>query len=163
MKKANYISMRGEQRLRDELQHLWKVERPEATRRVAAAAALGDRSENAEYIYGKRRLREIDRRLTYLSKRLDELIVVKQAPEDVSRIFFGAHVSLQTDNGERSQYHLVGPDEIDPATGAISVDSPLGRSLLRKSVDDEIILQSPKGKQTFYIIEISYPGEQYVI
>ena len=120
-----YITPEGYKRLKDELHFLWKVERPEVTQQVSAAAALGDRSENAEYIYGKKRLREIDSRVRFLRKRLENLSVVDQLPTDTSKIYFGAWVKLYKDGGETVNYRLVGPDEIDPALNHISIDSVL--------------------------------------
>ena len=135
---------------------LWKVTRPEVTRKVAEAAALGDRSENAEYIYGKRQLREIDRRIRFLSKRLDELTVVDRAPPDKSRAFFGAWVTLEDDDGGQSQYRIVGPDEIARAQGYISIDAPVARACLKKSVGDEVSVRSPDGERRFTIVEVRY-------
>jgi len=137
---SRYISADGEKKLREELHYLWKVERPQVTRSVAEAAALGDRSENAEYIYGKKRLREIDRRVRYLNKRLDEVTVVNQRPADTSRVYFGATVELEDDQGNTFCYRFLGADEIDPKTGTISIVAPMGRALLGKQVDSEIVL-----------------------
>src|SRR5512145_764636 len=117
---SKYITPEGARRLREELDELWRVQRPQVTRKVAEAAALGDRSENAEYIYGKRQLREIDRRIRFLSKRLDELTVVERAPPDKTRAFFGAWVTLEDDGGEQVRYRIVGPDETARAQGYIS-------------------------------------------
>ena len=153
---ARYITVEGEKDLKAELHRLWKVERPQVTQSVSDAAALGDRSENAEYIYGKKRLREIDRRVRYLSKRLEELTVVRDLPEDTGRIFFGAWVSLEDDDGTSHRYRLVGPDEIDPRRGYISIDSPLARALLRKRVDDEVTIESPRGTRSYCVIAIDY-------
>ena len=116
---AKYITDEGEKILKEELHQLWKVERPQVTQSVSEAAALGDRSENAEYIYGKKRLREIDRRVRYLSKRLEEVTVVSAPPDDQSKIYFGAYVTLEEDNGNKTRFRLVGPDEIDPRKGYI--------------------------------------------
>ncbi len=154
---AKYISAEGERALKAELHQLWKVERPKVTQSVSEAAALGDRSENAEYIYGKKRLREIDRRVRYLSKRLEEVTVVSRAPDDTSRVYFGAWVSLEDDAGLDQRYRLVGPDEIDPKRDYISIDSPLGRALLGKGVDAEVEIDSPTGRKCFIITDIAYP------
>jgi len=135
---------------------LWKVTRPEVTRKVAEAAALGDRSENAEYIYGKRQLREIDRRIRFLSKRLDELTVVERAPPDKSRAFFGAWVTLEDDDGGQVKYRIVGPDEIARAQGYISIDAPVARACLKKSAGDEVSVRSPDGERRFTVIEVRY-------
>jgi len=154
--RANYITPEGEKRLRDELGWLLKVERPQVTRGVTDAAAEGDRSENAEYIYGKKRLREIDRRIRFLAKRLDVLTVVTEPPPQTGKIFFGAWVRLENETGEESEYRLVGPDETDAAKGWISIDSPMGRALLGKREDDEVVVQRPAGKATVTILEVSY-------
>lgn len=153
---SRYITPEGYRKLNDELQHLWKVRRPEVTRSVQEAAAQGDRSENAEYIYGKKMLREIDSRIRFLSKRLDDMTVVDRSPDDQSRVFFGAWVELEDDEGTRAEYRLVGPDEIDPSRGWISIDSPLARALLKKQVDDEAEVQTPSGTRVWYINAIRY-------
>ena len=154
--RANYITPEGEKRLRDELGWLLKVERPLVTRGVSDAAAEGDRSENAEYIYGKKRLREIDRRIRFLAKRLDVLTVVTEPPPQTGKIFFGAWVRLENEAGEESEYRLVGPDETDAAKGWISIDSPMGRALMGKREDDEVVVERPAGKAAFTILEVSY-------
>ena len=117
---------------------------------------MGDRSENADYIYGKKRLREIDRRVRYLRKRLEECTVVSGAPDDISKIYFGARVTLQGDDEKLLRYRLVGPDEIDPQRGYISIDAPLGRALLGKQLDSEIEIESPVGRQCFSVRAIEY-------
>lgn len=155
---ARYITAEGARALRDELQYLWKVKRPEVTRAVSEAAALGDRSENAEYIYGKKQLREIDRRVRYLTRRLDELKVVDRPPEDRSRVFFGAWVSVESEAGEEHTWRLVGPDEFDLDRGFLSVDAPLARALLGKRVDDEVEVAAPEGATLWYITGIRYDG-----
>lgn len=157
-KVSNYITVEGEKRLRDELNHLWRVERPLVTQQVSDAAALGDRSENAEYIYGKKRLREIDRRVRHLRKRLELLTIVDKAPSDTSRIYFGARIRVEDDEGNEHRYRLVGPDEIGEGTGYISVDAPLGRALLGKPVDSEVTISTPKGRCTWYVLDIQYEG-----
>ncbi len=153
---SKYITPEGFKRLSDELNFLWKEERPRVTAAVAAAAAEGDRSENAEYIYGKKRLREIDRRVRFLTKRLDDIQVVDRIPRDTSQIFFGAWVRLEDEDGKLYDYRIVGPDEFDPKLGYISMDSPMGRALIKKFVDDEIDVQRPAGKASFTIVEVSY-------
>jgi transcription elongation factor GreB len=156
-KGSAYITPEGARRLREELDHLWRVERPKVTQAVADAAALGDRSENAEYIYGRKRLREIDRRIRYLQKRLDEIVVVDRAPDDPTRVFFGAWVRLEEDeSGKIVEYRLVGGDEIDPHKGYISIDSPLARALLKKAEGDEVAVELPKGRIVYTILEVSY-------
>ena len=154
---SRYISAAGEKKLKEELRFLWKVERPKVTQSVSEAAALGDRSENAEYIYGKKRLREIDRRVRYLNKRLDEVTVVNRPPDDTSKVYFGAIVELEDERGETVTYQLLGADEIDPKTGSISIDSPMGRALLGKQVDAEVNLQTPSGFRQYYLVSINYP------
>lgn len=153
---AKYITPEGERALKAELHQLWKVERPQVTQSVSDAAALGDRSENAEYIYGKKRLREIDRRVRYLSKRLEEITVVSRIPEDTSKIYFGAYVSLEDEQGKEHRYRLVGPDEIDPHRGYISIDSPMARGLLRKTIDDEVQVRTEAGLVCYIITDIEY-------
>lgn len=151
-----YITEAGYQRLNEELKYLWKEKRPEVTRKVSEAAAQGDRSENAEYIYGKKQLREIDARVRFLSKRLDELTVVSRPPGESDRIFFGAWVSLENENGECFRYRLVGPDEFDVAPDYISIDSPMARALLKKRLDDEIAIDQGEETNTYYVTGIEY-------
>ena len=155
-KSSAYITPEGARRLRDELDHLWRVKRPQVTQAVSEAAAQGDRSENAEYIYGKKQLREIDRRIRFLQKRLDDLVIVDRAPSDTSRVFFGAWVRLENEDGQVAEYHIVGPDEFDLEKGLISIDSPLARALLKKAVDDEIAVQLPRGRTTYTILDVRY-------
>ncbi|HWB76341.1 MAG TPA: transcription elongation factor GreB [Nannocystaceae bacterium] len=153
-----YITPEGHARIRAELEHLWKVERPRVTAEVAAAAALGDRSENAEYIYGKKRLREIDRRLEFLAKRIERMHVVHPDPsKDASgKVAFGAWVVVEDEDGERHVYRLVGADESDADAGHISMDSPMGRALLGKEVDDEVLVHRPRGPASFTILSIHH-------
>ncbi len=161
---AKYITPEGMQQLRDELNHLWRVERPKVTQAVSEAAAQGDRSENAEYIYGKKRLREIDRRVRYLQKRIPDLKVVDRPPDEPARIFFGAWTKLEDENGKEVRYRIVGPDEFDPARGWISIDSPLARALLRKTAGDEVRVTLPKpalsdlegGEMEYYVVAVQY-------
>lgn len=153
-KSSAYITPAGAARLRQELEHLWRIKRPQVTQAVADAAALGDRSENAEYIYGKKQLREIDRRIRFLQKRFDELVVVDRPPADRSRVYFGAWVTLLTDTDEERRYRLVGADEFDVDRGYISIDSPLARALLKKAVDDEVSV--PPRAARYTVIAIAY-------
>lgn len=153
---APYITPEGELRLKDELKYLWRVERPRVTQSVAEAAAQGDRSENAEYTYGKKRLREIDRRIRYLQKRLDALVVVRELPADRNRVYFGAWVELLDEAGRNLRYRLVGPDEISPAENYISIDSLLAGALLGKSLDTEVSVQTPSGQHSYVIAGIEY-------
>src|SRR5712691_1866465 len=132
---SKYITAEGARRLRAELDQLWRDERPRVCQAVAAAAAQGDRSENAEYTYGKRRLREIDRRVRFLRKRLEGMNIVDRPPSDPNRVFFGAWVSLESAAAEVVRYRIVGPDEFDREASYISMDSPLGRALLGKRLD----------------------------
>lgn len=157
---APYITPDGARRLREELHQLWSVERPQVTRAVQEAAALGDRSENAEYIYGKKRLREIDRRVRFLQKRLDELKVVDQIPDDPNRVYFGAWVEVEDSNGAVSRYRIVGPDEFDAEPRYISMDSPLARALLSREVDDEIDVDLPRGPETYLILSVEYEAPE---
>lgn len=156
MAKSNYITRAGWKVLDQELKYLWREERPKVTQAVSEAAALGDRSENAEYIYGKRRLREIDRRVRFLSKRLEVLQIVDYHPSQEGKVFFGAWVELENEEGEVHQYRLVGCDEFDPAKQWISIDSPVARALIGKEVDDEIQVITPLGKVIHYINKIWY-------
>jgi len=135
---------------------LWTVERPRVTQAVSDAAALGDRSENADYIYGKRRLREIDRRVRFLRKRLDVVTVVHETPTDASRVFFGAWVTLEDEDGEEVTYRIVGPDESNVELGWISMEAPVGMALLGKRDGDDVRVQRPKGNITYTIVGIRY-------
>lgn len=153
---SGYITPEGARRLRDEMTQLWTVERPRVTHEVSEAAALGDRSENAEYIYGKRRLREIDRRLRFLSKRLDVLKVVEPTDRADGRVYFGAWVALEDEDGAEHEYRLVGPDEADTRTRCISIDSPMGKALLGRADGDEVAVARPKGKAVFTIVGVRY-------
>ena len=153
---SKYVTPAGARRLRTELEQLWREERPRVTPAVAAAAAQGDRSENAEYTYGKRRLREIDRRVRFLRRRLDGMVIVDQPPADPGRVFFGAWVQLEADDGARARYRVVGPDEFDMMPGYISMDSPLGRALLRKRIDEEVTVETPAGDRAYLIVSIEY-------
>ncbi len=155
---ARYITPEGFRRLQEELEKLWKEDRPRVTSEVAAAAALGDRSENAEYIYGKKKLREIDRRIRYLSKRLDSLTVVKSPPGN-DRVYFGAWVTVEDEEGVSSTYRIVGPDEFDVRQRKISVESPLGKALLGKKEGDEVTVIRPKGSTEVTVLKIKYQSE----
>jgi transcription elongation factor GreB len=151
-----YITPEGARALKLELKDLWQLRRREVVPALQAAAAEGDRSENAEYIYRKRQLAGIDRRIRYLSKRLDEVEVVHHKPQRLDRIHFGAIVSLQDEGGVISRYRIVGADEIDPVKGYISVDSPMSRSLLGRLVDDSAKVELPDGSSEFLVLEIKY-------
>ena len=156
MRGSRYITPEGEQSLREELHRLWKIERPIVTDAVHEAAKNGDRSENGDYIYGKRRLREIDSRVRFPNKRLDEVEVVQRLPADTQKIFFGAWVTLEDAGGEEQRWRVVGPDESDLARGKLSMDSPLARALLGKQRDDEVRVHSPAGEQVYIVTQISY-------
>jgi transcription elongation factor GreB len=156
VKRSGYITPEGAQKLRSELEQLWTRERPRVTQEVADAAAQGDRSENAEYIYGKRRLREIDRRVRFLSKRLDEVTVVREPPDDPRRAFFGAWVTVEDDDGDERTYRIVGADESNVEAGWISIDSPVGRALLGKREHDDVTVIVPKGKVGYTVTGVSY-------
>ncbi len=151
-----YITPDGARRLRDELNHLWREKRPEVTQKVSDAAALGDRSENADYIYGKKQLREIDKRIRYLTKRLDNLEIVDRKPPEQDRIFFGAWVRLEDDDGEMTEVRIVGADEFDMSRGWISLHSPMARSLLGKYEGDDVVIQRPIGRTEMSVVEVSY-------
>ena len=156
MAKSNYITRQGWLALDQELKFLWKEERPKVTQAVSDAAALGDRSENAEYIYGKRRLREIDRRVRFLTKRLEVLQIVDYNPKQEGKVFFGAWVELEKEEGEIKQYRIVGCDEFAPAKNWISIDSPVARALIGKTLDDEVRVETPSGFITLYVNKIWY-------
>lgn len=155
--KTNLITREGYDALRSELDHLWREERPEITKKVTWAASLGDRSENADYQYNKKRLREIDRRIRYLQKRLDDLRVIDHSPEQDGRAFFGAWVEIENDDGETKRFRIVGVDEIYGRQDYISIDSPMARALLKKEVGDEAVVETPTAKAYWYILSISYP------
>ncbi|HEX2494351.1 MAG TPA: transcription elongation factor GreB [Steroidobacter sp.] len=159
-KGSKFITPEGAQRLKDELDNLWRVLRPQVTQAVQEAAAQGDRSENAEYIYGKRQLREIDRRVRFLRQRLDGMVVVGQPPADPRRVFFGAWITLEDDDGNETEYRIVGPDEIDAARGYISMDAPLGRALLRKAIDEEVRVETPGGVKTYVVVAVRYESHR---
>jgi transcription elongation factor GreB len=152
---SQYSTPGGAARMRAELEQLWRIERPQVTQAVSEAAAQGDRSENAEYTYGKRRLREIDRRVRFLRKRLDGLIIVDKPPSDASRVYFGAWVDLEDADGAISTYRIVGPDEFDLDPIYISMDAPLARALLGKRLDDEIEVPI-SGRPRYTIAAIRY-------
>jgi transcription elongation factor GreB len=152
--KPSYITAAGYRRLEEEAHQLWTVERPKLTRAVAIAAAEGDRSENAEYIYGKRKLFEIDRRLAFLGKRLEVLTIVDQKPKDDGRVYFGVWVTFADEDGGERTLQIVGPDETDSAD-KISCESPMARAFLGRSVGDEVVVPRPKGEACFTIEAVS--------
>lgn len=154
--RANLITRQGRVALEKELDHLWRVERRITTQAVTEAAAHGDRSENAEYKEGKRRLREIDRRIRFLRKRLEAVEVVEYSPQQEGKVFFGAWVELENDDELVVRYRIVGADEFDPKKNAISINSPMARALIGREVDDEVIVETPEGKKLWYINVIQY-------
>ncbi len=156
MSRSNVITPEGATRLRNELADLWKNQRPAVTKALAAAAAEGDRSENAEYIYRKKQLREMDRRIRYLQKRTSDFQVVEHKPTDQSRVFFSAWVELEDEQGNLLTYRLVGSDEFDFDERYISVDSPLARALIKKQQDDEVTVKTPSGDKSYFINKIWY-------
>lgn len=153
---SKYITPEGKKQLSDEFEFLWRSKRPEVTAALAAAAAEGDRSENAEYIYRKKQLREIDERIHHLKERLEHIIVVDSRPDDESSVFFGAWVQLEDEEGMIVDYRIVGPDEFDPTKGFISMDSPLARALMKRKVGDNVVVKRPKGDAVFTILRIKY-------
>lgn len=153
------ITADGQRKLKAELDHLWRELRPEVVKALAAAAAEGDRSENAEYTYRKKQLGEIDRRVRYLSKRLPIMRVSSEAPTDRQAVYFGAWIRIEDDEGKQQSLRIVGPDETDAATGCISIDSPLARALLRKRIGDDVEAQLPGGRHGYSIMAISYDGQ----
>ena len=154
-KSSPYVTAQGYQVLEAELKQLWE-RRKHVTAALSAAAAEGDRSENAEYIYRKKELREIDRRIHYLQKRLPSLTVVSEKPSNQNQVFFGAWVTLETMEGEEVTYRIVGADEIDTSGGLISLDSPLARALLKKNLDDEVVFRQAERELRYYIVDIKY-------
>lgn len=153
---SKYITPDGKRRLEEELDHLWRVKRPQVTQAVAEAAAQGDRSENAEYTYGKKQLREIDRRVRFLRKRLEGIVVVERVPDERDRVFFGAWVRIEHDDGEERVLRIVGPDEFDMDPHYISMDAPMARALLGRREGDEVSVCLPTGEATVYVVEVAY-------
>lgn len=156
-KSSPYITPAGETALKDELRELWQLRRRDVVPALQAAAAEGDRSENAEYIYRKKQLGQIDRRIRYLSKRLDIVEVIDRKPPDLKKVHFGAIVTLETEQGEEVVYRIVGADEIDSRKFWISVDSPVARALLGKSLDDSVQVERPDGRIELLILDVEYP------
>ena len=151
-----YITPAGAHALRSELRFLYKTERPEITQKVADAAALGDRSENADYIYGKKRLREIDSRIRYLTKRIDNLEIVDRKPSNKDKVFFGAWLKLRDADETILRIRIVGSDELDLEKGWISIDSPMASSLLGRTIGDRVLVKRPLGDVEIEILEVSY-------
>lgn len=155
---SRFITPAGHARLKAELDQLWRIERPQVTQAVSEAAAQGDRSENAEYTYGKRRLREIDRRVRFLRQRLEGMVVVERPPADPERVYFGAWVVVEGEDGRELRVRIVGPDEFDAAPGFISMDAPLARALLGKRLGDDVAVHAPEGTKAYAIVEVQYEG-----
>jgi transcription elongation factor GreB len=153
---SKYITPEGKKCLSDEFEVLWREKRPEVTAALAAAAAEGDRSENAEYIYRKKQLREIDARIHHLKDRLEHIKVVDSKPDDESRVFFGAWVRLEDEEGNVSEFRIVGPDEFDAAQNLISMDAPMAKALMKKAEGDEVMVKRPKGDMVFTIVKVQY-------
>ena len=153
---TSIITKEGHEALKKELDYLWREKRPDITRKVTWAASLGDRSENADYQYNKKLLREIDRRVRYLRKRLEDVRVIEYSPEQEGKVFFGAWVEIENDDGEVKKFRIVGYDEIYGRKDYISIDSPMARALLKKSVGEEAVVQTPSGETLWWINEISY-------
>lgn len=154
--KTPLITPQGMQDLEKELDYLWRTDRPEVTKKVSWAAALGDRSENADYQYNKKRLREIDRRVRYLRKCIENLKVVEYSPVQEGKVFFGAWVSIENEEGESKRFRIVGYDEIFDNKDYISIDSPMARALIKKQVDDEVVVTTEAGSFEWYITAIEY-------
>ncbi|UAA38891.1 transcription elongation factor GreB [Paraneptunicella aestuarii] len=154
--KTKLITREGYDKLQKELDELWRKERPETTKKVTWAASLGDRSENADYQYNKKRLREIDRRVRFLRKTLEDIQIVDYHPQQEGKIYFGAWVELENDEGETLQFRIVGPEEIYGRKDYTSVDSPVSRACLKKQVDDEVIVNTPSGKKYWIVNSITY-------
>ncbi|WP_432454773.1 MULTISPECIES: transcription elongation factor GreB [unclassified Agarivorans] len=160
--KSNLITRAGWHKLDQELKYLWKIKRPEVTQAVSEAAALGDRSENAEYKEGKRELRRIDSRLRFLNKRLDVLQIIDHSPQQNGKVYFGAWVALENEDGDKVRYRIVGTDEIDPKLGYITIDSPMARALIGKQVDDDVFVNTPAGIKEWWVTAIQYQAfEEY--
>ena len=154
--KTALITPEGMQMLKDELEHIWRNKRPEITKKVSWAASLGDRSENADYQYNKKLLRGTDRRIRYLTKRIEALRAVPYSPEQEGKVYFGAWVTIESEQGEEQQFRVVGPDEIYDRSDYISVDSPMARALLSKAIDEEAIVQAPGGNVLWFVTSIRY-------
>lgn len=154
--KPRYITAEGFKKLAEEHERIWTVLRPKIVAEVEAAAALGDRSENAEYIYGKKKLRELDRRLRFLSERMDTLTVVEPQPHASGRAYFGAWITVEQEDGVERTYRLVGPDEFDVASGWISVEAPLGRALVGKAEGQTVVVHRPAGETELTVISVSW-------
>ncbi len=154
--KNNLITREGHEALKKELDYLWREKRPDITKKVSWAASLGDRSENADYHYNKKILREIDRRVRYLRKRFDDLQIIDHAAEQNGRVFFGAWVLIENDEGQQKAFRIVGIDEIYQRKDYISIDSPMARALLKKEEGDDAVVDTPSGQAFWQVLKISY-------
>jgi|TARA_R110002072_G_scaffold85422_1_gene193593 transcription elongation factor GreB len=154
--KAKLITREGHAALKQEVDYLWREKRPEVTRNVTWAASLGDRSENADYHYNKKLLREIDRRVRYIRKRLEDIQIVDYSPQQDGKVFFGAWVEIENEASDKKRFRIVGGDEIFDKTDCISIDSPMAKALLKKEVDDEVMVMTPSGKAFWFITSIEY-------
>ncbi len=154
--KTKLVTREGYNKLKQELDYLWREERPEVTKKVTWAASLGDRSENADYQYNKKRLREIDRRVRYLTKSLEQLRIVDYSPQQDGKVFFGAWVEIENDDGDIKRFRIVGYDEIFGRKDYISIDSPMARALLKKEVGDAVTVHTPVGEALWYVNDIDY-------
>ncbi|WP_218962423.1 transcription elongation factor GreB [Lacimicrobium alkaliphilum] len=159
MKKTNLITRQGFNQLKQELDYLWREKRPDITKKVSWAASLGDRSENADYQYNKKMLREIDRRVRYLRKRLESVQIVDYSEQQKGRVFFGAWVEIENDQGETLTFRIVGPDEIYDRKDYISIDAPMARALLKKQPDEEVWVNTPTGRKQWFINRVDYEQE----
>ncbi|MBE7216518.1 transcription elongation factor GreB [Shewanella benthica] len=158
--KTNLITREGFEKLNKELNYLWREYRPEITKKVAWAASLGDRSENADYKENKRLLRQIDSRVRFLRKRIEAVKIIEYSPQQDGKVFFGAWVEIENDGGETKRFKIVGPDEIYGRNDYVSIDAPMARALLKKEVDDEAVVKTPTGDQTWYVNDISYQNDK---
>jgi transcription elongation factor GreB len=157
--RADLITREGYQALKDELDYLWRTDRPEVTKKVSWAASLGDRSENADYQYNKKRLREIDRRVRYLRKAIERLKVVDYHPQQAGKVFFGAWVAIENEAGEEKKFRIVGYDEIFGRNDYISIDSPMAKALLKMEVDDDVRVHTPEGVVEWVVVSVEYESE----
>jgi transcription elongation factor GreB len=157
--RADLITREGYQALKDELNYLWRTDRPEVTKKVSWAASLGDRSENADYQYNKKRLREIDRRVRYLRKAIERLKVVDYHPQQAGKVFFGAWVAIENEAGEEKKFRIVGYDEIFGRNDYISIDSPMAKALLKMEVDDDVRVHTPEGVVEWVVVSVEYESE----
>lgn len=160
--KTNLITRAGYEKLQQERDQLWRVERRETTEKVSWAASLGDRSENADYKYNKQKLRQIDRRIRFLDKRLEQLKIVDYSPQQDGKVFFGAWVEIENDDGDKRRFRIVGPDEIYGRNDYISIDSPMARALLKKQVDDDVEVATPTGTKQWFVTDINYHAQENI-